>query len=98
MNMPLVFEPEVANDVDRAYAWYEHERPGLGEELLAEVQTALDQIQESPQLHAVVYRDVRRALVRRFPYAVYYRIEPKRLAVIALYHAKRDPTRWRSRV
>jgi plasmid stabilization system protein ParE len=51
----------------------------------------------NPELPATIYRDVRRALVRRFPYAIYYRVEPERIAVIAIHHGKRDPRHWQSR-
>jgi plasmid stabilization system protein ParE len=57
----------------------------------------LDGIQRNPELRAVIYRNVRRSLLRRFPYAVYYRIEPDRVAVVAIHHTKRDPRRWQSR-
>jgi plasmid stabilization system protein ParE len=36
-------------------------------------------------------------LVRRFPYAVYYRVERERIAVVAVHHGKRDPSPWQSR-
>jgi ParE toxin of type II toxin-antitoxin system, parDE len=71
MSLPIVFEPEVEADVDDAYQWYERQRRGLGEHFLAAVRATLDRIELNPELHAVAYREVRRALVRRFRYAVY---------------------------
>jgi len=97
MSLPIVFEREVEADIDEAYHWYEQQRHGLGEDFLGAVRVTLDRIQFNPELHAVVYREVRRALVRRFPYAVYYRIERERIAVVAVHHGKRDPRRWQSR-
>jgi len=97
MSLPLVFEPEVQAEVDEAYSWYERQREGLGEAFLAEVEAALDRIQQNPELRAAIYRNVRRCPLRRFPYAVYYRIEPGRLAVVAVHHTKRNPKRWQSR-
>lgn len=97
MSLPIVFEPEVEADVDEAYQWYEQRGRGLGEDFLAAVRTTLDRIQLNPELHAVIYRELRRALVRRFPYAVYYRVERERIAVVAVHHGKRDPRRWQSR-
>ena len=64
MNLPLVLEPEV----DEAYAWYQRQREGLAEEFLAEIQQVLDRIRQNPELHAAIYRNVRRALVRRLSY------------------------------
>ncbi|MGP0066147.1 MAG: type II toxin-antitoxin system RelE/ParE family toxin [Isosphaeraceae bacterium] len=98
MSLPLAFEPEVKDEVDEAYTWCDQQQGGLGEEFLEEIQVALERIQQNPELRAVIYRDVRRASIRRFPYAVYYRIEPGRLTVIAVHHTKRDPRRWQSRV
>jgi plasmid stabilization system protein ParE len=69
----------------------------LGDEFLSEIDRILDQIQANPELHAIVYRDVRRAVARRFSYAVYYRIEPAQITVIAVHHSKRDPRSWQSR-
>ncbi len=51
----------------------------------------LNRICQMPKSYAVVYRDVRRAVVRRFPYAVYYRIVPSRVIVTAIFHCRREP-------
>ena len=51
----------------------------------------------TPSAHRTVYRDVRRALTRRFPYGVYYRVHADRIEVIAVYHSSRDPSGWQSR-
>jgi plasmid stabilization system protein ParE len=50
-----------------------------------------------PELHAVVYRRMRRALVERFPFAVYYRIDADDVVVLAVTHSRRDPKSWQSR-
>jgi plasmid stabilization system protein ParE len=97
MNPPMVFQPEVEGEIDEAFAWYERRRAGLGDEFLREVEGVLDHIRQSPELHALIYRDVRRALIRRFSHAVYDRIEQDRIVVIAVHHSKRNPERWQSR-
>ena len=50
-----------------------------------------------PELHAEIYRGVRRSFLRQFPYAVFYRVEENRVVVIAVMHTRRDPRRWQSR-
>jgi plasmid stabilization system protein ParE len=50
-----------------------------------------------PETHAKVYQDVRRALVRRFPYSIYYRFRADRIVVLAVFHNKRDPKVWKAR-
>jgi plasmid stabilization system protein ParE len=97
MNPPLVFRPEARDEIDEAYAWYEHQRAGLGEEFLSAIRDVLDRIQETPEAHAQVYRDVRRGVTRRFPYGVFYRVEADRIVVLAVYHSRRDPRGWRDR-
>lgn len=69
----------------------------MGEEFLAAVTAVLDRVRDNPALYPVVHRDTRRALLPRFPYALFYRAEPDRILVIACFHAKRDPLVWQSR-
>lgn len=97
MMLPLVFQAGVRDEIDEARAWYEKRQRGLGEEFLIEVESVLDRIQRNPESHAPIHLDVRRGRLKRFPYAVYYRIEPKRIAVVAVHHDKRDPKRWQSK-
>lgn len=97
MKPDLVVRAAAAADIEDAHAWYERARRGLGWEFLAAVATALDRIRDNPVLYPVVHRDTRRALVPRFPCALFYRAEPDRILVIACFHAKRDPLVWQSR-
>jgi toxin ParE1/3/4 len=55
-------------------------------------------IQANPNQYPVVHRNVRRALVRRFPYGVFYVVEGQRIVVLAVFHGSRDPSQWKSRV
>jgi plasmid stabilization system protein ParE len=97
MNYVLVFRPEVREELNEAYTWYDNQQPGLGDEFLDCVDEMLNRICQMPESYAVVYRDVRRAVVRRFPYAVYYRIVSSRVIVTAIFHARRDPKAWQTR-
>ena len=95
--MTLFVRPAAAADIEEAFAWYEAQRPGLGDEYLEAVNHALTAVRESPRLHGVVHRDVRRVKVRRFPYSVFYRILKEDIVVVGCFHASRDPHRWRRR-
>ncbi|HWP36682.1 MAG TPA: type II toxin-antitoxin system RelE/ParE family toxin [Gemmatimonadales bacterium] len=94
---PLFIEPEADSDLDAAFVWYEEQRPGLGSEFLAEVAHTLALIEEAPERYPVLRGSTRRALVRRFPYAVFYIVDPELIAVTAVMHGRRDPRRWQSR-
>ena len=91
MNYALVFRPEVREEVDEAYTWYESQQLGLGDEFLECIEEMLDRICQMPESYPVVYRDVRRSVVRRFPYAVYYRIVSSRVIVTAIFLASQRP-------
>lgn len=89
-----VYRRKVGRDLAGAYKWYESQRPGLGEEFLGAVDAAFDAIQEFPEMFTRVHGEVRRAVVSRFPYAVFYRVERKRIVVLAVLHTARDPGLW----
>ena len=91
---PLVFRKRVGRDLAGGYRWYEEQRTGLGEEFLAAVDASFDTIEEFPEMCAFVRGNVRRAIVTRFPYAVFYQVEPKRVVVLAVLHTARDPRLW----
>lgn len=98
MRLPLGFHSDAQKEFDAVIAWYESQRPGLGEEFISRVEDALDRIGRTPEGHALVRRDVRCARVHRFPYAIYYRVEADRVTVVSVFHASRDPHVWQSRV
>jgi plasmid stabilization system protein ParE len=97
MNYVLVFRPEVREELNEAYSWYESQKPGLGEEFLDCVDETVNRISQMPESYAVAYRDIRRAIVKRFPYAVYYRIVSSLVIVTAIFHGRRDPKSWQTR-
>lgn len=65
-------QPEAEAEVREAASWYESQRPGLGLEFLLELDAAIERAAESPNAYAPQYAGVRRALSRRFPYAIYF--------------------------
>lgn len=95
--MQLILRPAAAADIEDAITWYEQQSSGLGAEFLETVNVALDAIAEKPELAPVVGRKTRRALLRRFPYGIFYRVYPGAIVVVACMHGRRDPRRWRAR-
>ena len=98
MSIPVVLTPEARADYDEAFDWYERQRPGLGVEFVRSVRAAFDRVRQWPDRYATVHKDVRRVRVKRFPYSVLYTIEPNELVVVAVFHGRRDPKVWQSRV
>jgi plasmid stabilization system protein ParE len=93
----MIIRPEAEADLLTARAWYERQRVGLGAEFLLCVEEVIERIDRTPEMYAVVHRDIRRALTRRFPYAIYYRIEGHEVIVLGVLHTHRDPREWQAR-
>jgi hypothetical protein len=89
---------EAAWDLEKAAFWYESQRMGLGREFTDEARALLTRVEESPLQFPVVYRDTRRALMNRFPFAVYFRLVEERGLILAVMDLRRKASRWQSRV
>jgi len=98
MAIEIDFEEGVENDLDCAYGWYEQRRFGLGEEFLQSVEASFEAIRRAPTRRAIFYKNYRRCLVRKFPYAVFYEFVDERVTVYAVLHTARNPRKWRERL
>ena len=88
---------EAEQDLEAAAAWYAEQRLGLGQDFLDEILRSFQSIAEQPKRYPIVHRKTRRALVQRFPFGVFYRIEPDCIVVVAVMHGSRDPHHWKRR-
>lgn len=84
-------------DIREAARWYNSQRRGLGRAFVQQVDALLDRISLNPMQHPIVHREVRRAIPRRFPYGVFYRINGSEILVLAVVHLHRDPSIWQER-
>lgn len=98
MTRELVIRPEAEAELNEGFVWYENRLPGLGSEFLLCVDAALNTILRNPEMYPSLLRDVRQALVRRFPYTIFYVVEETRIVMLAIFHAKRDPKKWHDRL
>ena len=98
MSHTVVFRPKAKTDLIEAHDWYQRQQFGLGETFADAVDETISRIQSMPKMYAVVFRNVRRAKVRTFPYLIYYWLLQERIEVLALLHGSRDPKRWQERV
>ena len=93
----LVAEPRADLDVAAAYQWYESDRAGLGVQFLNQLSVTYDRIAEDPRRYQDLESGIRRALLRRFPYAVYFAVESDLVVVLAVLHVSRTPAEWQRR-
>jgi plasmid stabilization system protein ParE len=97
VSWPLIINPLAEDDMNSAKDWYDSRQIGLGDEFLAEVNATLNRLRAQPQVHQLVHGQLRRAVLKRFPYLVIYRIDPTQVTVVAVPHGRSDPSVWQSR-
>jgi plasmid stabilization system protein ParE len=93
----VVFGAAARAELIEARDWYSARSSEAAARLTAEVETVVERIATAPYQFPVVYRDVRRARCRRFPYALFFRIVDGTVHVIACFHSSRDPRQWQRR-
>ena len=94
---PVIVSTEAESDLTQAYLWYEEQIEGLGSEFLLCIDACVQNIARSPKIYQKVYKNIRRALIRRFPYGIFFIEEADHIRIIAVFHASRNPSRWQSR-
>ena len=80
-----------------AQDWYEGHRKGLGATFRTEIDHQVERIAAHPLHFPVARGDLRRSIVRRFPYGLFFRAMPNRIVVVACLHLSRDPPVWQNR-
>jgi len=94
----LVIQPEAETDIVEAAVWYDERSPAVRRRFLQTVEAALAVIADHPQRYQTIYRQVRRVVLRRFPYALLYVASEDEVNVIACIHGRQSPTRWQRRI
>ncbi len=97
MNRQIAVRPEAENDVEGAVAWYSSERVTLALAFIDNLDRLLLRIRETPLEFPEVAAGVRRALMARFPYGVFFKLIADRVVVFGVLHLHRNPDIWRSR-
>ena len=93
----VTVRPDAAADIEAAYQWYESQATGLGDQFLDVVGEQLHSLESHPEQFPIIHRNTRRALLRRFPYQLFYRLEANVIIVVACLHGRRHPRRWKMR-
>lgn len=97
MTLAVVVRRSARREFDEAALWYEERRIGLGTQFVTEIDRAISLAAENPQRFPIMHRDIRCVRARRFPYSVFFRAESRRIVVLAVFHARRDPSVWQKR-
>src|SRR5690242_3931813 len=96
--MKYEFHPEALEEYRQAALWYAEREPGIALRFIPSVEDAINRVLDAPTRWRVIDEDVRRCLIRVFPYAVLYTIEADFLLIVAVMHCSREPNYWKLRV
>jgi plasmid stabilization system protein ParE len=94
----LEFHPAADREVTEAAEFFETQRTGLGSGFVDEFEAGLRQIQRHPFMWRRVRGELRRYLLRRFPYGIIYHASAERIFVLVVMHLSREPDYWLGRI
>ena len=98
MKYKLIIRPEAESELLKAVKWYEEKVKGLGTNLLLNVEATIESILRIPEAYTPLYKNTRRALVRKYPFGVHYIIDKDKIIVLAIFHESRNPKELKKRL
>lgn len=98
MAFEIIVKPIVFLDLDEAMLWYESEQKGLSLRFFKSFETAIETIKKNPKAFLEVTPGVKRILLKRFPYKVFYTISKNTIFILGVFHAKRSNAFIRKRL
>ncbi len=90
----LLVRPFARAEIEAAFDWYRARSPVVASQFLDEVDAALTRIEAMPESQAIIRGRLRRVLLARFPWAVYYKVYPSSISVVGVIHGHRHPDTW----
>ncbi len=98
--LKLLVSEEAESDIDDAYIWYELQKKSLGDTFIRSLSSAFSRIKRNPYLYPLVYLDIRKHLIGKFPYCVYFFVDENdnSIKVVSVLHNSRNPNIWKHRI
>ena len=96
--MKIRFISPANNELEEAVRYYDHQLPGLGFRFFQEVSAAIDRIKFMPEAWTKIGERTRRCILKGFPYALLYIIEPSEILITAVANLHRDPDHYTDRI
>ena len=95
MAFKIIVRKRAEQNISEAFYWYEMKQKSLGYDFLENIQVQIRNIQNAPLLYQIRHKNIRCALVPRFPYGIFYLIENDKIIILAVLHFSRDPSFWK---
>lgn len=93
----LLVRRQARTEIAAAFDWYNARSSPAAKRFLEAVDLALTAVHEAPERHQIVRGQLRRVLLKGFPYAVYYKVYPAVISVVGVIHGRRHPSVWSNR-
>ncbi|MBN2153783.1 MAG: type II toxin-antitoxin system RelE/ParE family toxin [Candidatus Lokiarchaeota archaeon] len=94
---PAIFLPDASRELEEASLFYERRSGGLGKQFEEEIESAVKDIQKDPEIWPFFKENTRRRLLKRFPFAILYRVDATEIVIVAVAHLSRKPDYWKDR-
>lgn len=95
--LELEYHPDIYEELNEAYSWYENRLKGLGEDFIEELDHAFSLIKTMPKTWPILTGKFRRFLLKRFPYGIIYQIRKNDILILVIMHLSRKPGYWMKR-
>lgn len=89
---------EAEIDLDNSYEYYYNESPKVADTFFQRINMSLENIKKAPLSFPLVHKNLRKYIVKTFPFVIYYQIDGFEIKVEAIFHTSRNPEIWNERV
>ncbi|MEO6837684.1 MAG: type II toxin-antitoxin system RelE/ParE family toxin [Ginsengibacter sp.] len=94
----ILFSPEAEDESVKARIWYEEVQQGLGDAFRESLRIKIESLIQNPNNGSFIYKKVRSARMKKFPFNIIYRVSNFQIQVIAIFHHSRNPLEWKKRI
>ena len=93
----LEISEEAEKDFDNSYEYYFNDSPEIADAFFQRINISLEIIRRSPLAFQKIHKSLRRVIVKKFPFVIYYQVVGHTIRIIAIFHTSRNPKVWTAR-
>lgn len=97
MTFRYILSPFAEEDLDAIHEWYQQCDENVFKRFDKAISEKLTSILSNPHQNPIIHRDIRRAVMKKFPYSIFYQIIEDRIIILSVLHHKRNPRVWKKR-
>ena len=98
MSYTILIEELAEKDIDEAFLWFELQKEGLGFEFIESISETFEKIMNYPFANQLAYKNLRKTVIKRFPYLIFYFVDNDLIHIVAVMHSRRNPNFWKQRL